>query len=105
MPDISGISGANSPDPVRNKAGVNRNGTRRNDSKSGVEDSVEISTEGSRKAEAAEFVAKLKEIPEVRQARIDQIKQEIQDGTYDIEAKLSGAIDGLLGDMRIGHIQ
>ena len=105
MPDISGINGPNGPDPIRNKTGVNRSGVKKGNSYSSPEDSVEISSAASRKAEAAEFVSKLKELPEIRQARVEDIKNQIENGTYNADAKLGQALDGLLQDIGLSHLK
>jgi anti-sigma28 factor (negative regulator of flagellin synthesis) len=47
----------------------------------------------------AQFLSRLKELPPVRQDLIDNIRQQIQAGTYDTPERLSGSLDGLLQDL------
>ena len=56
-----------------------------------ADDSVELST-------AATFLAKLRDLPP-RQGLIDQVKAEIDNGTYETDAKLDAAVQSLLEDL------
>jgi len=102
MPDISGITGTNGPEPIRKQSSINRSSNNNSDTKSVVGDSVEISSEGSKRAEAAEYAARLKDVADVRRERIEIIQQQIKDGNYDIDGKLGIAMDGLLDEIGIG---
>jgi negative regulator of flagellin synthesis FlgM len=55
-------------------------------------DKAEISSQ-------ARFLQKLHELPEVRQDRIDQVKQQIEAGTYDTEEKIRAAVERLFEDI------
>lgn len=55
-------------------------------------DRVEIS-------EVATFLSRLAEIPEARARRIVDIRNAIENGTYDVDSKLTTAIDRLFGDL------
>ena len=46
-------------------------------------DSIQISSEGKQAAETAKLTQVIKETPDVRMERIRDIKQRINDGTYD----------------------
>ena len=46
-------------------------------------DSIQISSEGKQAAETAKLAQVVKETPDVRMDRIREIKQKINDGTYD----------------------
>jgi negative regulator of flagellin synthesis FlgM len=47
----------------------------------------------------ASFVDAARSLPDVRQDRIDAIKQQIADGTYESDAKLDAALDALLDEI------
>jgi negative regulator of flagellin synthesis FlgM len=55
-------------------------------------DEVHISPE-------ANLVARVHDLPEMRQERIDQIRAQIASGTYETEAKLGVALDRLLDEI------
>ncbi len=55
------------------------------------EDQVEIS-------ERARFLSKIASMPDIRQEKVDQVKQQLTDGTYDINGKLSVAFDRLFAE-------
>jgi negative regulator of flagellin synthesis FlgM len=59
---------------------------------SSIHDSVEIS-------DAARLVAEAREIPDIRQDRVDAIRREIAAGTYETEAKLNAAVERLLDEI------
>jgi negative regulator of flagellin synthesis FlgM len=46
-------------------------------------DTIQISNEGIKAADQARMTQMIKETPDVRREKIAQIKQQIQDGTYD----------------------
>jgi negative regulator of flagellin synthesis FlgM len=60
--------------------------------KTSAADSVEIS-------DAARMLDQARDIPEVRQDRIDAIRNEIAAGTYETEEKLNIAIERLLDEI------
>jgi len=55
-------------------------------------DSVEIS-------DAARMVEQTREIPDIRQDRVDAIRQQIAAGTYETQAKLNTAVERLLDEI------
>lgn len=55
-------------------------------------DRVEIS-------EVAAFLSRLAELPESRARKIVDIRNAIQNGSYDVDAKLDGAIDRLFEEL------
>ena len=56
------------------------------------QDSVEVS-------EAARLLAKLAELPDVRQDLVDRVKAEIEAGSYETTKKLETAIESLAEDL------
>ena len=54
-------------------------------------DSVEVSA-------AAQLLAKLSDLPDVRSDLVDRVKAEIASGDYETPEKLDAAIDGLIED-------
>jgi negative regulator of flagellin synthesis FlgM len=57
-----------------------------------IHDSVEIS-------DAARLVEQTRDIPDIRQDRVNEIRQQIAAGTYETEAKLNAAVDRLLDEI------
>ena len=55
-------------------------------------DSVQLST-------AAQWLGKLRDLPEVRQDLVDRVRGEIDAGTYDTPARFDAAVDSLLEDL------
>ena len=55
-------------------------------------DKLEISAAG-------EVAAALSSIPDIRQDRVDTIRQAIASGVYETDEKLSGALDNLLDEI------
>lgn len=55
------------------------------------QDQVEIS-------ERARFLSMIAEMPDIRQDKVDKIKQQLAEGTYDINGKMSQAMDNMLAE-------
>lgn len=90
---IYGAGGPNRSDPVYLRrlaaklkaAGINTgNGS----------DEVEISDLGH-------FLSFLSQLPQVRQDRVDALKEQIENGTYDFDEKFDEIIDSLLEDVGV----
>lgn len=47
----------------------------------------------------ASFIDAARSLPDVRQDRIDAIRQQIADGTYDTDDKMNAALDALLDEI------
>lgn len=58
----------------------------------GVEDRVEVS-------DVARYLAKLREVPAVRQELVDRVRSEIEAGAYESPEKIEKAIDELVEDL------
>ncbi|QQE10171.1 flagellar biosynthesis anti-sigma factor FlgM [Planctomycetota bacterium] len=91
MSDIAPISRASVASlqaqmPVQRSAQQAETGTAR------PSDSVEFS-------EAAQYLAKIAELPEVRQDVVDRVKGEIAAGNYDTEDKIDAMLDALAEDL------
>ena len=93
MNNISRISGAYSSIPSIGKAETTptANGQNKNYSYSNGEDQVEIS-------DKARFLSQIADMPDIRQEKVNQIKQQLADGTYDINGKLPMALDKLIDE-------
>ena len=50
-------------------------------------------------SDSARLLSKLRELPDVRQEKIDQVRQAIDDGTYDTEEKVDAFLDPLMEDL------
>ncbi len=96
MNNISRISGAYSSIPTLGKAETTptANGKNNNYSYNNGEDQVEIS-------DKARFLSQIADMPDIRQEKVDQIRQQLAEGTYDINGKLSMALDKFI-DEEIG---
>jgi len=64
----------------------------RPDSASSIQDELRLSSE-------AQLIDRLRELPDVRQARIDQIRAQIAQGTYETDEKLAVAVGRLLDEI------
>ncbi|MDZ7617961.1 MAG: flagellar biosynthesis anti-sigma factor FlgM [Patescibacteria group bacterium] len=62
-------------------------------------DELSISEAGSKAAEAARLVDQVKQAPDVRQDRVDQIRAQIAAGTYETQQKLDVALERLLDEL------
>lgn len=62
-------------------------------------DELNISDAGSKAAEAARLVGQARHVPEVRQERIDQIRNQIAAGSYETQQKLDVAVERLLDEL------
>ena len=60
---------------------------------SGGGDRVEIS-------ERAQLLSRISELPEIRQEKVDEIRQQLSNGTYDYKGKLSDALDTMMQEYR-----
>ncbi len=93
MNEIHGIRSYCAPEAVR-PSSPGRAGTT---SPSGAnaagntQDQVEIS-------QIAHFLSKISDIPAVRSEKIDEIRQGLEAGTYDVDARLGEAISRLLSE-------
>ncbi len=50
-------------------------------------------------SQAAHWLDRIRQLPEVRQDLIDDLKQAIEAGTYETPEKLDAAVAGLLGEI------
>lgn len=91
MSDIAPISRPHATAYTQSTAAAHRqaNGSPR---PSRGDDTVEIST-------TAQFLGKLRDLPDVRQDLVDRIKAQIADGTYETPDKLAAAADALAYDL------
>ena len=94
---MSEISGVNPNQPLPNVGGARRaaEAYQAGGKRSG-DDSVELS-------KAAQLMAKLSELPDVRQGLVESIGEQIRNGTYDkgLDAKIDALLadDGKLGEL------
>lgn len=97
MPDIASVS--NSVGPLHSTPGVGREGIERPASpetpvdRLGRQDRVEVSRH-------AEWFQALREMPDIRQDRVEAIQKAIQEDAYVTPEKIDVAIEGLLQDVR-----
>ncbi|MBN1765578.1 MAG: flagellar biosynthesis anti-sigma factor FlgM [Sedimentisphaerales bacterium] len=91
MNNINGINSYNNLPPIGKSSdgNIKKNHPIAKASQSG--DQVQIS-------EVALYLSKIANLPEIRQDLVDEVKQALDSGTYDIEGKLSIAIDNLLDE-------
>lgn len=91
MTDINPIQSASS---VYAYQGVQRSRPSASDAPATVRqpDQVELSA-------AAQWVSRLKELPEIREDVVDRVRQEIAQGTYETPEKLDAAAEEMLSDL------
>lgn len=89
------ISPLNSGSPVTRLHGrkAELNGTQVSQDESRLSnDTVEIS-------DVAKYLGEIKKLPEVRQDKIDSIRQAIAGGSYSLDDKLDAVVSGLMEDL------
>lgn len=89
------ISPLDSGSPVTRLHGrkAELNGTQASQEESRLgNDTVEIS-------DVAKYLGEIKKLPEVRQDKVDSIRQAIADGSYTTDDKLDTVVSGLLEDL------
>ena len=84
---VHGAQPINAPHSIRRDAATTQPA-----SPLGGNDELTISTEG-------DFLSRISDLPEVRQDRVDQIRQQIANGTYETGDKLDTALDRLLDEI------
>lgn len=50
-------------------------------------------------SDTARLLSKLRQMPDIRQEKIDQVRQAINDGTYDTDEKVDAILDPLMEDL------
>lgn len=90
MNNINGINGYGhiSALGAKNSLGNTRNHARPQNAAQG-QDQVEISS-------VAKYLNKVSAIPDIRTEKVEEIRQQIAAGTYDVDGKLSEALDNML---------
>lgn len=95
MPDVSSI-GHGSVGPI-DRAATPASAPSERHGRNGVAEPR--STDRVELSDIARFKDRLRELPDVRVDRVEQIRQAIVDGSYESEAKLDVAIQRLLEDL------
>ena len=92
MNNINHISGYGNIPPIRQASGqaAPRQGPHPAAAGNGA-DQVQISS-------IALFLNKIAELPDIRSGKVEEIRRALADGTYDIEGKLSIALDQFLDE-------
>ena len=88
---IHGPASVHGPQPVNAPHRVKAAEPPRPASQVNQTDQLDISPE-------ADMVSRIHEMPDIRADRVAQIRQAIQDGTYETEEKMSMALDRMLDD-------
>jgi negative regulator of flagellin synthesis FlgM len=65
-------------------------------------DSIQFSSESLKAAEEAKYTQIVKETPDVRQERIEELKAQMKDGTYD--KHLDDKILGMVADKLVNNL-
>ncbi len=89
--NVGGAQGVNGPQNQRPSQ------TQQPDATSGA--STSLSGDKLDISAAGEIAAALSSIPDIRQDRVDTIRQAIASGVYETDEKLSGALDNLLDEI------
>lgn len=91
MSHINGINGYHGPVPVGSSPSAG-SGPQAEPPPTAIgprEDRVEIS-------QIAQFLSRVSELPDVRSDKVDAVRQALQNGTYDVDGRLSEALDQFL---------
>lgn len=91
MSQVNGISGYRQLPAVQQTQNRSSKGIEAISSVSSKPDSVEISP-------TAQLLSKISMFPEIRQEKVEEIRTQLANGTYDIDGKLPEAIDKFLDD-------
>lgn len=90
MTQINRIYGNNGVQPVRHEPRLGAAGSDPTAAK--PQDQVEIS-------EAAQLLSKMSQLPEIRQDKVDEIRQAILQGDYETPDKIDVVVDRLLQEL------
>ncbi|MBN1982194.1 MAG: flagellar biosynthesis anti-sigma factor FlgM [Chitinivibrionales bacterium] len=91
MNNINGINSYMSPHVLGAQQGKNVQSGQQTSSTSPKSDSVEISN-------MARLMSQVSAMPEIREEKVQAVREQLANGTYDIDGKLSIAIDRLLDE-------
>ncbi len=91
MNNINGINGYGPVELIGQSSGGGAEKAKPKPAATSKEDQVEISPK-------ARLMSQLASMPEVRAEKVQQIRQAIDDGTYDLEGNLPEALDKFLDD-------
>jgi flagellar biosynthesis anti-sigma factor FlgM len=91
MNNINGINSYQGPDRIRPELGKNQDFTKTPVTESTKSDQVEIS-------QMARLMGKIADLPEIRTDKVNTIRQQLADGSYDMESKLPIALDRMLNE-------
>lgn len=92
MSDVNNIQGLTGANQIRRISGQGYENAIKAQTPAGEGDTVEIST-------IAQMLAKIRELPDVRHEKVNEVRQAIMSGTYDLSEKLDTAVEGLLEDL------
>lgn len=90
MTQINRIYGSNGVQPVRHEPRLDAAGS--GSATPRPQDQVEIS-------EAAQLLSKMSQLPEIRQDKVDEIRQAILQGDYETPDKIDVVVDRLLQEL------
>ena len=62
-------------------------------------DSVEISPEAQAAQAAEQLSAKIAELPDIRQDRVNELRAKIASGSYETDDRINGALERLLDEI------
>ncbi|MBL8830172.1 MAG: flagellar biosynthesis anti-sigma factor FlgM [Planctomycetaceae bacterium] len=89
---IYGASHVHGPQSISQPHGIRPSSATAAGGSSAVTDELHISS-------AAQFIDQANQLPEIRQERVDAIRQAIADGTYETADKLDAALENLLNEI------
>jgi len=92
MNNINPVEGYQKLPPIGPSSGSRpQNGPSMTQAAGKSEDQVQIS-------QAALFLSKIAQMPEIRTEKVEEVRQALAEGTYDIEGKLSVALEKFLDE-------
>lgn len=92
MSDVSNIKSPIGVGRVQRISGQGYENVARPQASVGESDTVEIST-------IAQMLAKIRDLPEIRQEKVVELRRAIFEGRYDVDSKLDKAAEALLEDI------
>ena len=94
MNNIHGINSYIGPRAVEQSPASGTKNTQNTPTPSKKTDQVEIS-------QIAHYLSRIAALPEIRTEKVESLRQALVEGNYDVDAKLSTALDRLLEEYRI----
>jgi flagellar biosynthesis anti-sigma factor FlgM len=91
MSNVNGVNGYGGPRAIGPQPSTASPTTVRKDSLTKKEDQVEIS-------QLARYMGQIAALPDIREEKVENVRQALAEGKYDVEGKLPAAIDKMFSE-------